>query len=159
MANYNAAGLSETDWTAGLYCAQSCRAGQSLVYRLRGMDFEFTVWSNISSYQASNSQRFTVLRTNFPLDLPKVLISGIYSINKTIEILRIKIEWTLTWTLKIFTLADSKSFLSMPSRRGMAPTRNAASTSLKATATSAVGMTSTRQNNFNYPTSTNSDYK
>lgn len=30
------------------------------------------------------------------LDLPKVLISRIYSIDKTIEILRIKIEWTLT---------------------------------------------------------------
>lgn len=45
--------------------------------------------------------------------------------------------------LKIRTLAFSKSFLSIPSRRGIAPTRMATSTSLKATSTFDVDTTST----------------
>jgi hypothetical protein len=43
--------------------------------------------------------------------------------------------------LKIFTLALSKSFRSIPSLRGMAPTNKATSTSLKAVSSLSVGIT------------------
>ena len=46
------------------------------------------------------------------------------------------------WLSKMRALALSRSFLSMPSLRGMAPTKMATSISLKPTAGSAVGITS-----------------
>jgi hypothetical protein len=52
--------------------------------------------------------------------------------------------------LKIFTLALSKSFRSMPSLRGIAPTNKATSTSLKAVSSLSVGTTPQKIINSNY---------
>ena len=55
-------------------------------------------------------------------------------------------NYKLACSLKIFTLADKRSFLSIPCFLGIDPTMNAASTSLNATATSAVATTPKKYN-------------
>ena len=65
--------------------------------------------------------------------------------NSTLTVFLACLSSDLPWLSKILALALSRSFLSMPSRRGMAPTRMAMSMSLKATAMLSVETISERR--------------
>uniref|UniRef100_A0A1L8D7X2 Uncharacterized protein n=1 Tax=Nyssomyia neivai TaxID=330878 RepID=A0A1L8D7X2_9DIPT len=71
----------------------------------------------------------------------KALVFAGLPTTSTFTSLRAYLSRAAPCTLKIFTFAARRSLRSIPSLRGIAPTRNAAATSLNATAGSSVAIT------------------